>query len=227
MEGDAVIAAFIITDGRVNVLKQTIRSFHDNVGPVSELYLYDDSGQPGTRDLLRNRYPEFELITHPSGERQGFGGAIRTVWQHLRENSTADYIFHLEDDFTFNVEVDLMDLATILTYRPNLAQVAYVRQAWNESEIAAGGVIEVTPDLFQHHTDGHRDWLEHDKFFTTNPSLYRRSLILGHEWPDGLHSEGVFTEELRQAEYRFAYWGKHGDPPVVHHIGAHRYGLGY
>lgn len=223
-----MIAGFVITDGRTNVLKRTIASLHDQAGPFSELYLYDDSGHAGQRKLLRERYPEFTLIEHPSGERQGFGGAIRTVWQHLREHSTADYIFHMEDDFIFQREVDLMDLAVILTARPDLAQVAYVRQAWNPEEKQAGGVIEVSPELFEQYEDvTGRAWLEHDKFFTTNPSLYRRSMILGFDWPEGDHSEGVFTAMLREAGYRFGYWGRIGDPPVVWHIGEHRYGVGY
>lgn len=223
----SVIAAFVVTDGRTNVLKRTIASFLENVGPVDELYLYDDSGVEGVRKLILGRHPEFELIRHPSGERQGFGGAIRTVWQHLRDHSEADYIFHLEDDFTFNHPVDLLDLKTILDYRPHLAQVAFLRQAWNEQEKEAGGLIELHPDWYIPHHDRWRDWLEQDQFFTTNPSLYRRSLIEQWDWPDGDHSEGVFSQQLRNDGYSFAYWGKPDDKPVVHHIGEHRQGIGY
>ena len=222
-----VIAAFIITDGRVNVLKLTIASFLQQVGPVDELYLYDDSGVAGTRDLLKKRYPQFTFIEHPSGERQGFGGAIRTVWQHLRDHSEADYIFHLEDDFTFNHVVDLVDLQTILQYRPHLAQVALLRQAWNPDEKAAGGLLELHPEWYEAHHDRWRDWLEHDQFFTTNPSLYRRSLIEEWDWPEGENSEGRFSLDLRFDGRKFGYWGKIDDPPVVHHIGAHRHGNGY
>jgi len=222
-----MIAAFIITDGRVNVLKQTVRSFHDNVGPVDEIFMYDDSAQVGTRKLLRERYPEFTHIGDINGERQGFGGAIRTVWRYLRECTDADYIFHLEDDFTFNQPVDLTDLVAILEARPSLAQVAYVRQAWNPQEKAAGGLIEANPEAFDHRTDEVRDWLEHGMFFTTNPSLYRRSLIERYDWPDGDLSEGMFSAALRDDGFRFGYWGKHGDAPTVHHIGEHRQGIGY
>lgn len=223
-----MIACFVITDGRTNVLKRTIASLHDQAGPFSELYLYDDSGHAGQRKLLRERYPEFTLIEHPTGERQGFGGAIRTVWAHLREHSQADHIFHMEDDFIFQFGVDLNDLVTILSYRPNLAQIAYVRQAWNPIEKAAGGVLEVSPEAFDQHEDvTGRRWVEHDKFFTTNPSLYRRSLIEMFDWPEGDQSEGMFSIELRDAGYNFAYWGSHGDMPVVWHIGEHRHGIGY
>ena len=35
-----VIAAFIITDGRVNVLKRTVASFLEKVGPVLEKLIH-------------------------------------------------------------------------------------------------------------------------------------------------------------------------------------------
>ena len=69
-------------------------------------------------------------------------------------------------------------------------------------------------------------FLEHDLFFTTNPSLYRRSL-LDNQWPEGPQSEGRFTGWMRDLGYRFAYLGEGSDPPWVHHIGDERAGKDY
>lgn len=224
-----MIAVLVITDGRVNVLRRTIASFEEQVsGPIIERFIYDDSGQPGVRKLIQSWFPSWSLIQHSSGERQGFAGAVRTGWGAIREFSVADYVFHLEDDFTFNVPIDLEDLQGILKQRPNLAQIALLRQAWNAEEIAAGGVMQVHPDWYIPHLDGKgRSWVEQDQFFTTNPSLYRRSLLEMFEWPQDSYSEGLFSSMLRQAGFRFAYWGEYGDPPTVTHIGAHRQGTGY
>jgi hypothetical protein len=222
-------AILIITDGRTNELRRTIASLHENVtGEIVERWIYDDSGDRRVREAIAKNYHEFTLINHPSGERQGFAGAIRTAWDALRSESIADYIFHVEQDFTFNRPVDLGDLQNILAKRPNLAQIALLRQAWNPDEIEAGGLLQLRPDEYVSHLDRDgRCWLEHDLFFTTNPSLYRRSLIDMFDWPAGPESEGRFGLKLREHGFRFAYWGARDDGPAVHHIGAHRAGQGY
>jgi hypothetical protein len=224
-----MIAILTITDGRNDLLAQTIDSFEQHVGgPIIERWIYDDSGDRETREWIAERYPRWTLINHPSGRRQGFAGAIRTAWAALRRESIADYVFHLEGDFTFNRDIDLDDFINILRKRPNLAQMALVRQPWNAEEIAAGSVIQVRPDEFITHVDREdRVWLEHDLFFTTNPSLYRRSLFEMFEWPAAAESEGNFSGNLRHAGFQFAYWGAKDDPPAVHHIGDVRVGKGY
>lgn len=141
----------------------------------------------------------------------------------------ADYIFHLEDDFTFNQFIDVSTLAGILGRNPHLAQIALRRQPWNEQERAAGGVVEQYPDAYKDCEDefGNK-WLEHRLFFTSNPSLYRRQLIVEHEWPDVQHSEGIFTHTLlKDPDVRFAFYGARSTPPLVEHIGVTRVGSGY
>jgi hypothetical protein len=224
-----MIAVVVFTDGRTNLLRRTIKSFHEQVsGEIVERWIYDDSGNRKVREAISKNHPEFTLINHPSGERQGFAGAIRTAWDALRHESIADFIFHLEDDFTFNRPIDLADLQNILVKRTNVAQVALLRQAWNPDEIEAGGLIQMRPDDYVSHLDRDgRCWLEHDLFFTTNPSLYRKSMIEMFDWPAGPESEGRFGLKLREHGYRFAYWGARDDGPAVHHIGEHRAGTSY
>jgi hypothetical protein len=229
MVAAGVIAALVITDGRNDLLKASIESFEERVsGPIIERFIYDDSGSRRSRELVAEMHPRWTLINHPTGERQGFAGAIRTAWDALRRESIADWVLHLEGDFTFNRDIHLEPFRDVMTKRPNLAQMALVRQAWNDEEVAAGGVIQVQPDEFVTHMD--RDdnvWLEHNLFFTTNPSLYQRSLIEMFDWPAGPQSEGRFSAKLREAGFTFGYWGAKDDPPAVHHIGHTRVGMGY
>lgn len=224
-----MIAVIVFTDGRTNLLRRTIESFEANVtGEIVERWIYDDSGNRKQRELIAKMFPQWTLINHPTGERQGFAGAVRTGWDALRNYSIADWVFHLEDDFTFNRPVDLDDLQNVMVKRPILAQIALLRQAWNPDEVAAGGLLEMNPDAYIPHLDRDgREWLEHDMFFTTNPSLYRKSLIEMFDWPAGPESEGRFGLKLREAGYRYAYWGARDDGPLVHHIGEHRSGGGY
>jgi len=222
-----MIALLVITDGRTDCITRTVASASEQLeGHITERWMYDDSGDLEHRVWLMHRFPQWQVFYHPDG-RQGFGGAIRAAWERLREESTAEYIFHLEDDFTFNRPVPLDDMIEILDEEPRLAQVALRRQAWNSAEKAAGGVIETNPDAYTQRSGHDVSYLEHDLFFTTNPSLYSRRLIEQHDWPISQQSEGVFTATLRAASRTFAYLGERTEPPWVHHIGDQRTGTGY
>lgn len=228
------IAVLVITDGRDEYLAPTLQSAMANLtGPITEWWMYDDTGDAAYRAGLERRWPTFEHFN--AGPRQGFGGAIRAAWAHLAVHSAADFVFHLEADFTFRRPVDLGQMAAVLTDRPHLAQMALVRQSWNADEANAGGIVQRAPHAFAQCRDyDDRWWLEHRLFWTTNPSLYRRSL-LDVGWPTCDQSEGIFgiqlveagTPEAEPADVRFGYWGRLDDGPWVDHIGEARKGKGY
>lgn len=162
------------------------------------------------------------VIVDDADHEMGFGGAIQAGWEGvLRTN--CDYVFHLEDDFTFNRPVPLAQMRQTLEAKRNLAQVALKRQPWNAEERAAGGIVEQHPGEFQ---EVRGLWTEHERFFTTNPCLYPR-WIVEKGWPQGPESEGRFTHRLRDEGLRFAFWGGKFAPPHVEHIGAERAGVGY
>lgn len=223
-----MIALLVMTDGRDHIF-QTIPSFEAFAsGNVSERWIHDDSGDPRHADKLRRVFPGYTVVS--TAGRSGFGGAIRSAWQHLRESSSAPFVFHLEDDFTFGRLVDLGAMAALLDRHPELVQIALRRQAWNREELAAGGVVEVAPGDFEDQRDEmlDLDYLTHRRFFTTNPSLYRRELVELHEWPAGDHSEGRFSAELfADPAARSAYLGSRFSGEWVHHDGSTRAGTGY
>lgn len=221
-----MITLLVMTDGRRDCLDRTLASAADRLlGQITRRVIHDDSGDPAHLDWLRRTYPAFEVITHPAG-RRGFAGAIQRAWAFLLRDE-APFVFHLEDDFVFERTVDLQEMAVLLAERPHLAQIALRRQPWNEAEIAAGGVVETDPDAYVDCTNGVVDWLEHRKFFTTNPSLYRRDLMK-RGWPSGAQSEGIFSLDLfDDPAVRCAYWGRRTDAPWVTHIGHERTGTGY
>jgi len=221
-----MIALLVMTDGRDDVLAETLASFAANVtGPISERWIHDDTGDRHHSAHLAELYPDFTVVD--SAGRSGFGGAIRNAWSRLRLGSGARFVFHLEDDFTWNRPADLGELADLLDLYPHLAQIAYRRQAWNAEEIAAGGIVEQHPEDYTDCAAGELQWLEHRRFFTTNPSLYRFDL-LERGWPAGAHSEGRFSLDLfADPARRCAFIGPRDSPPWVHHIGATRAGTGY
>lgn len=229
------IAVLVMTDGRVDCLAATIDSLEANVsGDVAHRYIWDDTGDDDHLEYLTNLYlPRWTIIRDPRG-RQGFGGAIRGAWSKLVDVGGFDHLFHVEDDFVFQRPVDLDAIATVLDDNPHLAQVALVRQAWNEAERLAGGVVELNADQYADVFGYQARWLEHRLFWTTNPSLMRVD-VLRVGWPEGDHSEGLFTHKLLTEGFggvspgavRFAYWGARGSGPWVQHIGTQRAGTGY
>lgn len=230
------VAALVMTDGRVDCLDRTLASFDQHVPrPIDYRYLWDDTGNDDHFNYLRLAYRHRGWVpVRGMVGKEGFGGAIRSAWQWLLDNTDADYIFHVEDDFLFEQPVPVDAIIKVLERRPYLAQMALRRQAVNADEIAAGGVVELNPDKFTEVRDGRQVWIEHRQFHTTNPSLFRRALLeVG--WPEGDHSEGVFTHRLLGGGFddvsgdavRFGYWGAKTSAPWIHHIGDQRVGHGY
>lgn len=229
------IRLLVMTDGRDDYLARTLASINEMVtGPITRRTIHDDSGDPDHVAWLLRTYPGYTVVAPAS--RAGFGGAIRSAWASmLCACVTEQFVFATEDDFVFNRPVNLDAMVDVLTVNLHLVQLALRRQAWNAAERAAGGVIEQQPDAYEEVTahNGTR-WLTHRQFFTTNPSLYRRTLC-GMAWPDGDQSEGRFTAQLLTdgspevsgAAVRFGYWGARTDPPWVEHIGVERAGNGY
>jgi hypothetical protein len=221
----------VITDGRKECLKETIKSADEHLqGLFTQRLMVNDCLDPEYRQWLGEEFYDFEIIHHT--EKRGFCGSIVTGWRATRIPPTgtarADYIFHLEDDFTFNRPVDLTAMAAVLAGHPYLAQLVLKRQPWNDEEKAAGGIVEQWPNEYREMNSPHGSWLEHRLFFSTNPCMYPISLIEKHKWPMVPRCEGEFTKELlMDPDLRFAFWGRREDEPWVHHIGDQRVGTGY
>lgn len=214
------IALLVMTDGRRQYIKHAIDSASCKlIGSIGPRFMFDDSGDAENHQWLRDNFPDFDLIYKET--RQGFGGAINSAWDYIKKYDF-DYVFHLEDDFTFNRGIPLEDMAQVLKDNPHVYQMALCRQAWNHEEREAGGVIQRwSSDL--HQQDG---WISHRLWFTTNPSLYRKSLIETREYPNVKDSEGHFSQSIITSDPAalFGYWGQKTDPPWVEHIGIQRKG---
>lgn len=223
-----MIALIVMTDGRRDCIEKSIATFGLLDGPITRRVIHDDSGDADNHRWLAETFPEFELVTTPG--RSGFACAYRSARAWLRKNTTEPFIFSTEDDFTIQQPIPLDTMRHLLDMHPELLQLALRRQAWSPEEVAAGGVVERNPEQF---TDRHNvglaaPWLAHRAFFTTNSSLFRRSL-LDVEWPEGAQSEGRFTIALRERfpDGVFGYWGERESAPAIHHIGHERVGVGY
>lgn len=221
-----MIALLVMTDGRRDCITRTIAAALERIhGPISRRVIHDDSGDPDYRLWLATQFPTFELVT--TAGRAGFGAAIANAWAYLAAVAAEPYVFHLEDDFVLTRDLDTDAMIDVLQDRPYLAQLALRRQPWNDNERAAGGIVEQHPDAYQEFAFRDARWLEHRLFFTTNPSLYRRSLC-AQGWPVVQHSEGIFSHQLMtDPDFRAGFWGSLASGEWCEHIGHQRVGTGY
>lgn len=182
-----MIAVAFISDRGDQYLPACQQSFAENVGEFDTMTVIDDR--------------EHHL---------GLAGAVRAAWKWALAEG-ADYLFHVEEDFTFNEPLYVGVLREILEENPNLAQVVLKRNA-APPEMPAGGIIESNPDAY---TD--RDgWVEHGEIFSLNPCLIPRQVLkLG--WPN--ENEAGFTRACLDRGWRFAFYGQKIDPPRVTHHG--------
>jgi hypothetical protein len=223
-------AALMMCDNRTQYTAESILSLREHLPDGVKLYLHDDSSDWSFQQWLSMfvgdcSWPgEVEILTAP--EKRGFGGAIAAAWAHVYEQGH-DFVFHTENDFTYNELIPLDTMSHILDIDTNLGQVALLRQPWNAKEKLAGGIIPSYPQgTFRERRLGRVAYLEHDAFWTTNPSLIP-NYILGLGWPDVPESEGMFTFKLRAMGVHFGFLGQLGDEPRVTHIGNDRVGAGY
>lgn len=157
--------------------------------------------------------------------RLGFAGAISEGWRRVLE-AGHEWCFHLEADFVFNRPVPLGQMLRAMEANKHLVQMALLRGPENSAEASAGGVIEQHSNDYVQIHDGPHSWLEHRRFFTTNPSLIP-GWVMRAGWPQGSESEGHFGLNLFASDpaLRAAFWGT--GERWVEHIGAVRAGVGY
>lgn len=220
-----MILAAVFTCGRLEYLEATMASFAEQVtGPVTRTVIFDDSGDPEIRAALRDTYESPVCSVVDWGRNRGFTGAVHRAWMWIDRHAVEPYVFHLEEDFTFDRPVDLGDLVEVLDAGEHLDQVALLRHPFFKGEVAAGGIIERDPGAHRRTVIAGHDVVEHRQVFTTNPSLYRRQLC-SVGWPLEDRSERAFTRRRVSEDRVFAYLGD-GTPQVTH-IGENRTMNGY
>jgi hypothetical protein len=226
--GADVIDLLVVTDGRRHCLERTMEAAATSVLPGIDgrRVIVNDSLNPVYWAWLDDTFgAEFEVL-HPEAGKRGFAGAIQAGWDHLGPGD--GLVFHLEDDFLIDDPVPFDAMAAVLTDAPDVVQVALLRQAVNRREQAAGGLIAADWDDFTDEMIAGVPVVTHRRFFTTNPSLYRRTLLT-RGWPQEPQSEGLFWHRLIAAQpgTRSAFLGTKRDWPRAWHIGDERVGHGY
>jgi hypothetical protein len=204
------VGLLVITDGRGEYLERMLPTLGDTA--AMEAVVVDDSGDPEYNHWLRTIVPVSWHVT-PTEPRRGLTGALDTGWREMWHRDV-NYVFHVEEDFTFPTPPPVADMIYVLAANPDIAQVVLKRQPWSPEEQAAGGIIECHPDDYQPRAG----WVQHHRIFSLNPCLYPA-------WVMQYGAEGAeagITERLLDAGKSFAFYGHKDDPPRCIHIGARR-----
>lgn len=222
-----------MTDGRRNYITQTIPSFLAAVKDpelITSMVIHEDGSVPGYTRFLQEEYGhQFEIIS--GGDRLGHGGAVRRAWFELNHDPNR-FIFHLEDDFIFEQQFELAELADLLDDKYWLAQVSLRRDRWGREQV---GFIEDAPGWYSQKETPRRKWIETRRNWSFNPCMYR-SKLLSVGYPEGLQGEVEWTTKLlatglpwnvQPGMVQFGIWGGLDEPPYVTHIGFERVGHGY
>lgn len=168
--------------------------------------------------------PTFDQYIHVDDREHtlGFAGAIQAGWDQVQ----TDWLVHWEADFVIDRPMPVDEIIAVLTGHQYLVQMALLRGPVNAAERQAGGIVQQHPhDYALREWEGWH-WLEHRRFFTTNPCVYPR-WVVERGWPQRDQSEGHFGIELfeEDQERRSAFWGN--GEVWVDHIGDARAGKGY
>jgi hypothetical protein len=227
------VIVLLMTDGRGELLQQTLASLTVSSPPVRRSILHDDSGDRTYRAWLAREYGHvFDDICWPATGRVGQGAAIASAWREVAHHAAetgSRHVFHVEDDFRFPQAPPLATMAALLDEQPHLQQIALLRQPWYRRELVAGGIVEADPDAFEEQRDrAGRVWLEHRACWTFNPCVYRSDLCTAG-YIDGDRHERRYGQRLcaQDPATRFAYLGARGERPRVEHLGHERAGTGY
>lgn len=208
-----MIALVVTTDGRGPLLQRTLESAELNLPQLTHRTIVDDSDNAEYAEWLDHSFSNYRIVHHAT--RRGLGGAVRSAWTEALHDQP-NYIFHCEDDFTFNEPVDLEWMTDLLAMHSKLAQVSLKRQPVNDVEISAGDWMKVDPSRFTNCYG----YVEHETLFTFNPMMVPAvvaQLVLNDLDCDMLE-RGV-TDVLSRHGYKFGIFGHSTDAPRVTHIG--------
>lgn len=206
------VGLLVISCGRPQYLASTLASAKQMLQGINgPRIIVDDSADPAYHAVLRKT--DFDLILHD--EKRGLSGAVQSGWDAM----DCDYVFHLEEDFTFPKAVNLAEIVGWLEAVPTLAQMALIRNpAPTPIEQVYGGFIQANPDAYV----PRGGYEEHAELFTLNPCVYPR-WVTEVGWPEG-GGEREFTDRLlgKYPDVTFGLLGSRNDAPRCVHIGHER-----
>lgn len=216
------VVVAVINDGRDQYLEATLKSFkakvHFDEPPHIQIFCDGDAGIALRAHSVALACGVDAGVTSLSDDGKAIGvyAMVYRAWRHLQaECPDCRFIYHQENDFIYNEDVSVPELAAILEENPLACQVVLKRQPWSKGEKARGNIYDRAYCDEVVTVEGQR-FVRQARWFSFNPCLYRKSDMLLH---DGAMTEKQLMSDFRAAHRYSLYLGGWDDPPVVHHIG--------
>lgn len=199
-----MIGLTITTCKRYKLFEQTIRSFVYNcldINLFDFIVHYDDSSNEEDRikmyNILKELFPS-KLIFCRKFNGNDFNTKkrhleIMKLWKSELEIFNLDYVFHLEDDWTFEKNFSIIDGINILKNNDDIGLIGY---SWKQKKFP--------PDLFVPNIiNGYWEWYYSDK----------------HELNEPLFLDEVVMETLPKGHWvKYINWPYFGFRPAIHDV---------
>jgi len=202
-------------DERSAYLKRSLASLDERLsGPVTQRVVYSDWGPTHRAELDAIAAAHGAYVVGPT-RHVGYTEAKRLCWAYISTKAKGEFVFSVEDDFTYDRDVDLVPMIETLRANPHLRQLALLRGPAFPREHEAGGVLASLKTPTTLVNDRPFPYVEHRDHFTDNPSLFSRTLVKT-AWPTGPSSERRYSDLLlRDERAAFGYWGS-GETWITH-----------
>lgn len=219
------IALLIFSSNRLEFLNSTLKSLHQQVDFGNhQVYkiLIDDYPQNRNDDeflKIQKKYNIDRLILH--SENQGYSVSWKEGWDNIPEDT--DFVFHQEDDFTYNTQVDISKILDLFENSQHvLAQICLKRQVWYHPSmdfihgIDSGRINSTTEKI------GNEMLVLHQHLFNPNPCIYPHWVV---KLCDNLPTvqENVIMEQIINTSTSI-FCAMYGNNPIVHHVGVYTQG---
>ncbi len=193
----------ITSCGRLDLLERTLSSFRAyNLGGT--YLLSEDSTNPEIINKVSETYPEMKVLSGP--DRLGLMGSIDRLYSAVE----TPYIFHLEDDWTFDGPIHWEAAKACLETRPDVANVSL--RAFDEIK----DKFRRASDPIQIHGQEFRIMRAnaHPEFFgwSSNPGLIHKDLYKAYApFARLMHDQmsGLIKNEGRTLAYLLPGVGRH------------------
>jgi hypothetical protein len=219
------IAVLFFTTSRYEYLIPMFQNFYEKVNfDDIEIYtiLTDDyplRRQDEVLTILKNKYKIDKLITNK--ENLGYGLSWKNAWKEIPAD--VDYIWHQEEDFIFDDQINIMKLIeTFETCPIKFTQICLKRQVW----FSGNDFITKIEDgsVGRQINYGDKKIVIHQRYFNANPCLYPR-WVIEEEYVNDPQEHTLVKELATKYPNKYsAIYGGRNDKPATRHIGDYTQG---
>jgi len=219
------ITILFFTTSRYEYLIPMLKSFHENVNfgdmEVTKI-LIDDYPLRRKVSVLERLVKEFNIDKLVLNETNlGYSSSWKKGWDMISNDT--DYIWHQEDDFTFNKKVNVFDMINTLETSPiELTQLVLKRQIW----FSKGDFIDKIENgkVGEQINFGNNKIVIHRYYFNSNPCIYPRWILdEDYEHNPQEHLTVAHLNKKYPNKYSAMYGGAL-DEPFIEHIGEYNQG---